>query len=59
MIKLQFYDLKAKEKFETEDYTLESKETIRGKVYFAKTISPSGTKCSRIVTKEFYIANKE
>ncbi len=49
MVKLKFYDLKARKSFLTDKFKLES----RGKRRFAVTTSPSGVKSMRIVSKDF------
>ncbi len=47
--KLSFYDVKSKEKFETEDYKIVEKN---GR-FFAVTKSPSGNyECWRVLSKE-------
>lgn len=58
MPKLKFYDLVRKKPFITDKYKLKSKRTKRGMMYFAITKSPSKTKTSRIVSKDFYKKNK-
>lgn len=46
--KLRFYDLKAKQYFETDNYEIVEKETSRGKVKIAFAISPyTGKKFAR------------
>jgi len=50
--KLRFYDIKARQSFETSDYELVEKETSRGRFVFAVAVSPySGIKVWRIVGK--------
>ena len=49
---LKFYDLSARESFTSNKYTKSSKTTNGVKRYFAKTISPSGTRTTRIISKE-------
>jgi hypothetical protein len=38
--KIRFFDLKAKQFFETDDYEIVIKETKRGKIKMAKAVSP-------------------
>ena len=48
--KLKFYDLKAKQYFETDKYEVVVKETKRGKVKIAFATSPyTGKKIARIL----------
>lgn len=47
MAELEFYDLKAKKKFTTSKYTIETKGGRR----FAFAMSPSGSRASRILGK--------
>jgi len=50
--KLKFYDIKARQSFETEDYEVVEKETPRGKMMFAVATSPyTGIKVWRILGK--------
>ena len=51
--KLKFYDIKAKQAFETEQYEVVEKETPRGPYLFAVAKSPiSGNKVYRIIGKK-------
>lgn len=53
--KISFYDVKSKEKFETDDYRIEDK----GGRFFAVTKSKTGEhECWRVVSKDFAAANK-
>lgn len=48
--KLKFFDLKAKKYFETDQYEVVVKETKRGKIKIAFTVSPhTGKKFARIL----------
>ena len=60
MLKLKFYDVKAKKKFITNKYRLTSMSNKRSKrrTYFAVANAPSGIKAWRIVSKDFYMENK-
>jgi len=50
--KLKFYDIKAKQAFETDKYEVIEKETKRGKMKFAVAISPfTGLKVYRLLGK--------
>ena len=50
--RLKFYDIKAKQSFETEQYEVVVKETPRGKLLFAVATSPyTGIKAWRILGK--------
>lgn len=48
---LNFYDLSTRTKFRSSKYTKHSKRVNGRTMYFAKTISPSGTKTTRILSK--------
>lgn len=48
---LNFYDLSTRRKFTSNKYTKSSKMVNGRRVYFAKTISPSGTRTTRIISK--------
>jgi len=51
--KLRFYDLKAKQTFETDRYEVVEKETARGPILFAVAVSPyTGVKVYRILGKK-------
>jgi hypothetical protein len=53
--KTSFYDVKSKEKFETDDYRIVEKKGRN----FAVTKSPTGDyECWRVVNKEFAKKNK-
>ena len=54
MPQLKFYDLRTRKSFTTDKFKLESKNTKRGRKYFAIAIAPSGVKSYRIVSKDFY-----
>ena len=58
MPKLKFYDVSKKKSITTDDFELRTKNTSRGKRYFAITINSSGTEVWRIVSKAFYEDNK-
>ena len=48
--KLKFYDIKARQSFETSEYEVVEKETPRGKMLFAVATSPyTGIKVWRIL----------
>jgi len=50
--KLRFYDIKARQTFETAEYEVVEKETPRGKMLFAVATSPyTGIKVWRIIGK--------
>ena len=50
--KLKFYDIKARQTFESDEYEVVEKETPRGKMLFAVTTSPyTGIKVWRILGK--------
>lgn len=51
---LTFYDLKAKKKFRTSNYTLKAIKSEKGTRYFAFTTSPSETTSTRLISKELY-----
>ena len=51
---LKFYDLTARESFSSNKYTKKSKRVKGRTMYFAKAISPSGTKTTRILSKADY-----
>lgn len=59
MDKLNFYDLKTKKKFMSDDYKVSKMKTSRGMKYFAKIKSPSGTKSVRLISKDVYMRNKK
>ncbi len=59
MPKLKFYDLVKKESFETDEFELRTKDTSRGKRYFAVAVNSSGKESWRIVGKDFYETNKK
>jgi hypothetical protein len=51
--KLKFYDLKAKQAFETDSYEVVEKQTARGALLFAVAASPyTGVKVYRILGKK-------
>jgi len=51
--KLKFFDLKAKQTFETDSYEVVEKETARGVVLFAVAVSPhTGVKVYRILGRK-------
>jgi hypothetical protein len=51
--KLKFYDIKAKQAFETDKYEVVEKETARGLMLFAVATSPyTGTKVYRLLGKK-------
>jgi len=51
--KLKFYDIKAKQAFETDKYEVVEKQTARGAVLFAVAVSPyTGKKVYRILGKK-------
>jgi len=51
--KLKFFDLKAKQAFETDSYEVVEKETTRGVVLFAVAASPyTGVKVYRILGRK-------
>ena len=53
MQKLKFYDVKAKQAFETDRYEIIEKETARGVVLFAVAVSPyTGVKVYRILGRK-------
>ena len=58
MPKLKFFDLAKQKPFTTDDFELRTKDTSRGKRYFAIAITDSGKESWRIVSKKFYDANK-
>lgn len=50
--KLRFFDLRAKQYFETDNYEVVVKETPRGRFKIAFAVSPlTGKKCARIIGK--------
>jgi hypothetical protein len=50
--KLKFYDIKAKESFETDKYEVMEKKTARGPMMFAVATSPyTGIKVYRLLGK--------
>ena len=50
--RLRFYDIKAKQSFETDRYEVVEKVTPRGRMLFAVTVSPyTGIKVWRILGK--------
>lgn len=50
--KLRFYDLKAKQTFETDDYEIVVKDTVKGKMKVAIATSPyTGRKYARPLGK--------
>jgi len=52
MPKLKFYDVKAKQAFETDKYEVVEKETAKGKMKFAVATSPyTGIKVYRLLGK--------
>ncbi len=51
---LKFYDLKKRKSFYTDKYKVFSKKSIKGTRYFAETTSPSGTKSTRLISKDVY-----
>lgn len=55
---LKFYDVKAKKKFNSTKYTFKAKRTRAGMRYFAISKAPSKIMAWRIVSKDFYMANK-
>lgn len=57
MEKLKFYDLKKKKSFYSDDYEFVEMDTSKGTRYFVVTISPSGNKSYRVVSKDFYDNN--
>ena len=51
--KLKFYDIKAKQSFETDKYEVVEKETARGPMMFAVATSPyTGVKVYRLLGKK-------
>jgi len=51
--KLKFYDVKAKQAFETDQYEVVEKQTARGPMLFAATTSPyTGIKVYRLLGKK-------
>jgi hypothetical protein len=51
--KLKFYDIKAKQSFETDNYEIVEKETARGPMLFAVATSPyTGIKVYRLLGKK-------
>ncbi len=51
--KLKFYDVKAKQAFETDSYEVVEKQTARGPVLFAVAASPyTGVKVYRILGRK-------
>lgn len=61
MPKIKFFDVKKRKGFMSDKYSFMSKRNPRTKrmVYMAKTKSPSGNMCYRIVSKEFYMKHKK
>lgn len=50
---LNFYDVVGKEKFDSNEYTKKTKKIKGGRMmYYAIAIAPSGSKSSRILSKE-------
>lgn len=58
MPKLKFYDVSKKKSLTTDKFELRTKNTSRGKRYFAIAINSSGNEVWRIVSEAFYKANK-
>jgi hypothetical protein len=56
--KLDFYDLKKKKKFSTNDYKFIVKKTQKGIKHFAIATAPSGIKSWRVIADSFYKNNK-
>jgi len=55
MKSLDFYDVVYKIKFNSSKYTKKSKRKSDGKMmYYAIAIGPSGSRCSRILSKADY-----
>lgn len=53
MQKLKFYDIKAKQAFETEKYEVVEKQTAKGVMLFAVTTSPyTGVKVFRLLGRK-------
>jgi hypothetical protein len=51
--KLKFYDIKAKQAFETDNYEIVERETARGPMLFAVATSPyTGIKVYRLLGKK-------
>jgi hypothetical protein len=51
--KLKFFDLKARQEFETDSYEVVEKQTARGPVLFAVAASPyTGVKVCRILGRK-------
>jgi len=51
--KLRFYDVKAKQAFETDNYEVVEKQTSRGSMLFAVATSPhTGSKIYRLLGKK-------
>jgi len=51
--KLKFYDIKAKQAFETDKYEVVEKQTARGAMIFAVATSPyTGVKVYRLIGKK-------
>lgn len=51
--KLKFYDIKAKQSFETDQYEVEERQTDRGPMLFAVAKSPyTGVKIYRLLGKK-------
>ncbi|MCC6019852.1 MAG: DNA-binding protein CC1 [Thermoproteaceae archaeon] len=51
--KLKFYDIKARQSFETEQYEIVEKQTARGPMLFAVAASPyTGIKVWRLLGKK-------
>jgi len=51
--KLKFYDVKAKQSFETDKYDVVEKETARGAMLFAVATSPyTGVKVYRLIGRK-------
>jgi len=51
--KLKFYDIKAKQAFETDKYEVVEKQTVRGTMLFAVATSPyTGAKVYRLIGKK-------
>lgn len=52
--KIKFYDLKKKKSFYTNVYKVFSKKSTKGTRYFAETTAPSGSKSTRLISKDLY-----
>jgi len=51
---LKFYDLKKKKSFYTTNYKIFSKKSTKGTRYFAETTAPSGSKSTRLISKDLF-----